>query len=263
MFARVPFIRCGGSRLDGGGRWEGNWGGATAEGLSWWPQDGAATSNSNQRQEKLNPPLPPRRPAVWGLLKWPLKQRRPLETTQGQRLHQSPPPVASYLLPPRVASTCRLHQSPPTYCLHPSPPPVASYLSPPPVASTCRLHQLPPPVVSTNHVLPVTSFPLPPPVAYTRHLHPSPPPIASTHCLHQSPRPIASTCRLHSSSPPVASTSHLLPIASTRRPPPPFVRQLISPGVRPSLPSFVPLRISSRRNQSVHKGLIGRRRDPD
>lgn len=29
---------------------------ATAQGLSWWLQDGEATSNSNQRQERLNPP---------------------------------------------------------------------------------------------------------------------------------------------------------------------------------------------------------------
>lgn len=143
----------------------GELGGATAEGLSWWPQDGAATSNSNQRQEKLNPPLPPRRPAVWGQLKWPLEQRRPQETTQGQRLHPSPPPVAStnclHLSSPPITS----YLSPLSRCLHPSPPPVAStyclHQSPRPIASTCRLHSSSPPV---------TSHPSPPPVAHLPRL---------------------------------------------------------------------------------------------
>lgn len=137
-FARVPFMRCD-ARLDGGGGRKGGEGEArvlwaTAQGLNWWPQDGEATSNSNQRQEKLNLPLAP-----------PL----PLEANDGgdaatRRPHQWLPRVASTSCHLPVASTSRLHQPPIL--------PITTYLPPPSVASY-------------NYISPISTYTSPPLVA--------------------------------------------------------------------------------------------------
>lgn len=188
----------------------------TAHGLSRWPQDGEATSNSNPRQEKRTPA---RLHAVWSERKvaaeTPLASLLPREANAGGDVsgpcpRQSLPPVTFTSCHLAVASTsryltanpspspptCHLHQLHPTcrrHQLHLTCRHLPATSDPPsPTSASCHL-----PATSTSPVLPFASYPPPSPLAsISRHLPAASYPSLPPSCLHQSPP----TNRLHPSS---------------------------------------------------------------